>query len=46
MKKIYIWNRAICSCENGKYLATIIDDSMITYDKVIKEKFLMEKGNL
>ena len=29
-KKDYSWNPDICSCENGKYLASIIDDSMIT----------------
>ena len=23
----YIWNPATCSCENGKYLASIMDDS-------------------
>ena len=32
-----IWNPATCSCENGKYLARIIDDSVITYDEIIKE---------
>ena len=25
-------------CENGKYLASIIDDSVITCDKIIKKK--------
>ena len=30
MKKDYIWNPAICSCENGKYLASIMNDSSIT----------------
>ena len=28
-RKDYIWNLAICSCDNGKYLASIIDDSMV-----------------
>ena len=23
----YIWNPATCSCENGKYLSSIMDDS-------------------
>ena len=32
MKKDYIWNPAICSCENGKYLASIMNDSSITCD--------------
>ena len=26
-KNIYIWNSTICSCENGNYLASIMDDS-------------------
>ena len=29
-EKDYIWNPAICSCKNGKYLANIIDNSVIT----------------
>ena len=29
----YIWNYATCSCESGKCLASIIDDSVITSDK-------------
>ena len=24
-------------CENGKYLASIIDDSVITYDEIMKK---------
>ena len=37
-KKDYIWNPIICSCENNKYfLASIIGDSMITYDEIIEE---------
>ena len=35
MQKYYIWNPAICSCENGKYLASIIDDSVITCNEII-----------
>ena len=35
LKKNYILNLAICSCENSKYLASIIDDSVITYDEII-----------
>ena len=34
--KDYIWNRATCNCENGKYLESIIDDSVITYGEVIE----------
>ena len=31
-EKDYIRNPATCSCENGKYLASIMDDSVITCD--------------
>ena len=34
-KKDYIWNLATCNCENGKYLASIIDDSVIKCDEII-----------
>ena len=34
-EKDYIWNPATCSCKNGKYLANIIDDSVITFDETI-----------
>ena len=34
----YIWNPATCSCENNKYLASIIHDSEITCDKIIEKK--------
>ena len=34
VKKI-ISNLAKCSCENGKQLANIIDDSVITCDEII-----------
>ena len=27
----YIWNRAACSCKNGKNLASIMDDSAFDY---------------
>ena len=36
-EKDYIWNPTTCSCENGKYLASIIDDSVITCDEIIEE---------
>ena len=52
-KKDYIWNPATFSCKNGKYLASIIDDSVITCDEVINttkkfqqqqfQQILMEK---
>ena len=35
-KKNYIWNAATCSYENGKYLGSIIDDSLIKCDEIIK----------
>ena len=34
-EKDYIWDPATCSCKNGKYLASIDDDSVITCDEVI-----------
>ena len=34
MWKNYTWNPAICSCENGKYLASIMDDLFITRDGI------------
>ena len=36
-EKDCIWNPCTCICENGKYLASIMDDSVITRDEVIKE---------
>ena len=32
----YVWNRTTCSCENGKYLASIMDDSVIMCDEIIE----------
>ena len=29
-EKDYTWNSATWSCENGKYLGNIIDDSVVT----------------
>ena len=37
MRKNYIWNPATYSCKNGKYLANIMDDSVITCDEIIEE---------
>ena len=31
----YFWNTVTCSCKNGKYLASIIDNSVITCDEII-----------
>ena len=36
VKKDYIWNPSTCSCENGKYLATIIEYSAVMYDELIE----------
>ena len=33
--KYYIWNPSTCHCENGKYLASIMDDSVILCDEFI-----------
>ena len=30
-----IWNPSTCSCDNGKYLASVIDGSVITCDEII-----------
>ena len=35
-EKDYIWNPATVNCENGKYLASIMDDLAIICDEVIK----------
>ena len=37
-EKDYIWNPATCSSKNGKYLASTIDDSVITCDEIIKRE--------
>ena len=34
--KNYIWNLSACTCENRKYSESIIYDSVITCDKIIK----------
>ena len=35
-KKYYIWNPSACTCKNGKHLRSIIGDSVILYDEIIK----------
>ena len=35
MGKNYICNPATCSFKNGKYLASVIHDSPITWDEII-----------
>ena len=34
VKKI-VWNPATCNCKNGKYLASVMDDSAIIFGEVI-----------
>ena len=34
-EKDYVWNPYTCICENGKYSASIMDDSLITCDEII-----------
>ena len=36
-KQGYIWNRDICTFENGRYARSVIDDSMIMYVEIVKE---------
>ena len=38
VKKDYIWHPGTCSSENGRYLASIMDDSVMTCDKIFEEK--------
>ena len=33
-EKNYFWNPSTCSCENGKYLASIMDNLTITCDEI------------
>ena len=34
-KTDYVWDLTTCNCKNGKYLASIMDDSVITCDEII-----------
>ena len=34
-EKDYVWNPSACNFENRKYLASVMDDSVITRDKVM-----------
>ena len=50
-EKDFIWNPSTCGCENRKYLASIMDDSVIMYDDVIESygqetTFLWKQRNL
>ena len=42
-EKYYSWNPATCSWENGKYLASIIDNSKVMCDEVV-ESYNEEKN--
>ena len=33
---INVWNPATCNCKNGKYLASIIDDSVVRCDEILE----------
>ena len=35
-EKDFVWNPDTCNCENGKYSASIMDDSAIICDEVIE----------
>ena len=35
-EKGVVWNLATCNCENGKYLASIVDDSSIICDEFME----------
>ena len=37
-EKDYIWNPATCCSKTSKYLASITDDSVITYNEIISAK--------
>ena len=37
-EKDYILNPAACSCKNGKYLASITNDSVIMCDEIVEEQ--------
>ena len=45
-EKEYVWNPSTCSCQNGKYLVSIMDDSVIMCNEIIytEEKNFNEKN--
>ena len=43
MRKDYIRNPPTCSCESGKYLANIMEDSAITCDEIISHMTKKQK---
>ena len=40
-KIYYIWNPSTCTCGNGKYLESIINDSVVTCDENIGAVWLL-----
>ena len=40
-EKDFVWNPATCTCQNGKYLGSIMNDSAITFtcDEIIDAQF-------
>ena len=42
--KDYVWNPPTCSCENDKYLASIINNSVITCNAIIEETKTLPKN--
>ena len=37
-KLVYIWNPATYDCENGEYVANVIDNSVIPCDEIVEKK--------
>ena len=37
-EKDYVWNLSTYNCENGKYLASIMDDSVIMWNDIIESQ--------
>ena len=42
-EKEYAWSPSKCACENGKYLASIMDYSMIICDEVWQQILIKRK---
>ena len=45
-EKNCIWNPAACSCENGKYVGSIIGDSVVICDQIISTTKLFQQKAL
>ena len=45
-EKQYVQNPATCSCENRKYLASIMNDSAVTFDEIIESYDEETKTNI